>query len=61
MPKDEIPIHPDQECPKCGEAAKFLSFIPRFGNRPAYFIFECTECKALTWITEAVTDSEPPQ
>ena len=44
----------EQKCEKCGETAELLSFIPRFGERPAYRIFECGACKALTWIAEAI-------
>jgi predicted nucleic acid-binding Zn ribbon protein len=49
------------QCRKCGEATELLSFIPHFGERPAYRIFECGACKALTWVAQAVTarKSEP--
>jgi hypothetical protein len=27
-----------------------LSFLPRFGETPAYYVFECIACRALTWV-----------
>jgi hypothetical protein len=54
MPSDSDQQPNPQECSKCGAAAELLSFIPRFGERPAYRIFECGACKALTWIAEKV-------
>jgi hypothetical protein len=54
MSTDAPPPQPQQKCEKCGEPADFASFIPRFGEQPAYRIFECTACKALTWIAEAI-------
>jgi hypothetical protein len=53
MPNDDAP-KPDPPCSKCGEPTALLSFIPRFGDRPAYHIFDFAACKALTWIAEAV-------
>jgi len=38
---------------------ELLSFIPRFGDQPAYRIFECSACKALTWGAEAVGNDLP--
>jgi hypothetical protein len=52
MPTDETG---PPKCQKCGDATELLSFIPRFGDRPAYHIFDCSACKALTWIAEAIT------
>jgi hypothetical protein len=46
---------PDPLRGKGGATTEILSFIPRFGERPAYQIFECGACKALTWIAEKVT------
>ena len=48
------PSHAEPKCEKCGDQTALLSFIPRFGERPAYHIFECGACKALTWIAEKV-------
>jgi len=53
MPTDDAG-KPNPPCEKCGQATAFLSFIPRFGDRPAYHIFDCAACTALTWIAEAV-------
>jgi hypothetical protein len=47
------------KCEKCGEATELLSFIPRFGDRPAFHIFECPACGALAWVAQTVTGSEP--
>jgi hypothetical protein len=55
MPTHTPPPQPEQKCEKCGAAAELASFIPRFGDRPAYRIFDCSACKALTWVAEAVT------
>jgi len=43
-------------CAKCGGATEPLNFIPRFGDQPAYRIFECVGCKALTWIAEVIKE-----
>lgn len=55
MPDDDKANEPQQACERCGEATSLATFIPRFGDRPAYRIFECGACKALTWVAEAVT------
>jgi hypothetical protein len=52
MPTD-VPVAP--KCARCGEATELLSFIPRFGERPAYRIFDCRACSALTWVAETIT------
>jgi hypothetical protein len=54
MPTDDVPA-PVPPCEKCGATTELVSFIPRFGDRPAYRIFDCAACKALTWIAEAVS------
>jgi DNA-directed RNA polymerase subunit M/transcription elongation factor TFIIS len=41
-----------QKCDKCGAAAKLVTCLARLADRPAYRIFECTACNALTWIEE---------
>jgi hypothetical protein len=46
---------PDQKCEKCGELADLAGFIPRFGERPAFRIFDCPACRALTWVAEVVS------
>jgi hypothetical protein len=56
MPTDAPISKPESKCEKCGEVTELLSFIPRFGDRPAYHIFECGACKALTWIAEKISD-----
>jgi hypothetical protein len=59
MPNHDVsPSKPDQKCERCGEAVTLATFIPRFGDRPAYRIFDCPACKALTWVAEAVTGSD---
>jgi hypothetical protein len=55
MPDDDKAPEPEQKCEKCGQLAGLASFIPRFGDRPAYRIFECGACNGLTWIAEAVS------
>jgi hypothetical protein len=55
MPVDRTSSSPAaQNCEKCGAVAELATFVPRFGERPAYRIFECEACKALTWIAEAL-------
>ena len=56
MPADDAPAPPETEpkCTKCNGATAFLSFIPRFGERPALRIFECGACNALTWVAEQI-------
>ena len=53
MSADDRPPQSDPACEKCASATELLTFIPRFGDRPAYRIFEC--CRALTWVAEAIT------
>ena len=48
----------DVKCEKCGEPAALVNFIPRFGDQPAYHLFECPACKAITWVAEAITGSK---
>jgi hypothetical protein len=50
------PPQPEQKCERCGAATELLSYIPRFGERPAYRIFGCVACSALTWIAEAIKE-----
>jgi hypothetical protein len=47
-------------CQKCGEATRLLSFLPRFGETPAYYVFECHLCEALTWLREHAPEHKPP-
>lgn len=47
-PSEQVP-----QCEKCGKATRLLSFLPRFGKTPAYYVFECTACKALAWVPDA--------
>jgi hypothetical protein len=54
MPTDAPPPQSEQNCEKCGQPADLTAFLPRFGDRPAYRIFDCPACKALTWVAEAV-------
>jgi hypothetical protein len=42
------PLQPNPNCTKCGGATELLSFIRRFGDQPAYHIFDCPTCNALT-------------
>jgi hypothetical protein len=58
MPDDNKTTEPNQPCERCGKATTLATFIPRFGDRPAYRIFDCPACKALTWVAEAITGSE---
>jgi hypothetical protein len=58
MPTDASPPRTDPKCEKCGKAAALLWFIPRFGDQPAYRIFECGACKALMWVAQAITGSD---
>ena len=50
--EDTKPV--EHNCAKCGAVTELLTFLPRFGDEPAYRIFECSACKALTWIAEAI-------
>jgi len=47
-------LSPIRRAEKCGGVTGLASFIPRFGERPAYHIFECGTCSALTWIAEKI-------
>jgi hypothetical protein len=56
MPDDTRSPTPEQKCERCGVGAELLSFIPRFGDRPAFRIFDCAACKALTWVAEKISE-----
>jgi ribosomal protein S27AE len=56
MPDDNRAPEPNQPCERCGEAASLATFIPRFGDQPAFRIFECGACRALTWIAEKISE-----
>jgi DNA-directed RNA polymerase subunit M/transcription elongation factor TFIIS len=57
MPSSERSASADQKCVKCGEATELLTMLPRFGEHPAYRIFECLTCRSMTWIAEQVGTS----
>jgi hypothetical protein len=61
MPTDAPASQPEQKCEKCGQPAELLSFVARFGERPAFRIFDCPACGALTWVAEGDTGSEPQE
>jgi len=54
----------EQEVPACvkcgGQTTRLLSFLPRFGETPAYYVFECSACKALTWLRDNAPREQPP-
>lgn len=50
------PSNDEPPCVKCIGATQLASFIPRFGERPAYRIFECEACGALTWVAEKIEE-----
>ena len=56
MPTDVEAPKSRQVCERCGAVAIFAAFIPRFGDRPAYSIFDCAACSALTWIAEKISE-----
>jgi len=35
---------------KCGATAKFITSIPRLGDKPQQNIFQCGECQEITWV-----------
>jgi hypothetical protein len=39
-------------CAKCGGKTALETFLPRFGERPAYRLFECRSCRTMVWIAE---------
>jgi hypothetical protein len=61
MPTNTPAPLPEQACERCGAATTLATFLPRFGDRPAYRIFDCPACKALTWVAEAITGSDPQE
>lgn len=48
-------------CAKCGQTTRLLSFLPRFGETPAYYVFECNACKALSWVRDDAPTPQPPR
>ena len=57
MPTQVSPPCPGQRCEKCGEVAVLVNFIARFGDRPAYGIFDCSACKHFTWVAQGEAGS----
>ena len=37
-------------CKRCKGTFKFLTSLPRTGDQPAYWIFECTGCNHVEWV-----------
>jgi hypothetical protein len=56
MPTDDKALEPAQACDRCGAATMLATFIPRFGDRSAYRVFDCAACKALTWVAEKISE-----
>jgi DNA-directed RNA polymerase subunit M/transcription elongation factor TFIIS len=54
MPPNERAASADEKCAKCGEATELLTTLPRFGDSPAYRIFQCLACRYVNWIAEQV-------
>jgi hypothetical protein len=54
MPSSERSASSDDKCVKCGEATELLTTLPRFGENPAYRIFQCLTCNYVNWIAEQV-------
>jgi len=55
MPSNSVSLKTNPNCAKCGAATGLLTSIPRLGAQLGYRIFECSTCKALTWIADAVS------
>jgi hypothetical protein len=49
---DSSPASLNPTCTECGQPTNLLTFIPRFGDRPAYRAFECVACNSLEWVAE---------
>jgi hypothetical protein len=41
-------------CTRCGRPTILLTALPRFGDTPAYHIFQCNGCNALQWVTPKI-------
>jgi hypothetical protein len=37
-------------CAKCDGGTALITFIPRFGEQPAYGLYECRKCRAMVWV-----------
>jgi hypothetical protein len=53
MPTDGTSFPQDgPTCAKCGGSTALITLLPRFGEQPAYWLFECRKCRAMTWIEQ---------
>jgi hypothetical protein len=51
------PLHEENggpNCNRCGQPTTLATMLPRFGDTPAYHIFQCNNCNALQWVTQKI-------
>jgi hypothetical protein len=41
-------------CNRCGQPTILVTALPRFGDTPAYDIFQCNVCNAVQWVTPKI-------
>jgi hypothetical protein len=59
MPTEETPFPREGPvCAKCGGGTLLITFLPRFGEQPAYRLFECLRCRAMVWVAEPRAPAE---
>jgi hypothetical protein len=45
-------------CNRCGGPTTLATALPRFGDTPAYHIFECNGCNAFQWVTQKIAGDD---
>jgi hypothetical protein len=41
-------------CSRCGKPTTLATALPRFGDVPAYNIFQCNVCNAVQWVNQKI-------
>jgi hypothetical protein len=39
-------------CSRCGKPTALSTVLPRYGDTPAYDIFQCNDCNAVQWVAQ---------
>ena len=45
-------------CCRCGQPTTLATVLPRFGETPAYDIFQCNVCNAVQWVARKIVGDD---
>ena len=46
------------KCGRCGQPTALATVLPRFGETPAYDIFQCNVCNAVRWVAQKIVGDD---